>query len=74
MIFKTLRPALARLLGPTGLNIHRGWKSNPRPPDHKSNALTTKPRCSTVVVAVVAAVVVVGLVLIVIVVVLVVEA
>ncbi|GFR98014.1 transmembrane protein 94 [Elysia marginata] len=44
-------------------NICRGWESNLRPTDHKSNALTTKPRCSTVVVAVVAAAaVVVGLV------------
>ncbi|GFR71565.1 heparan-sulfate 6-O-sulfotransferase 3 [Elysia marginata] len=27
-------------------NMPRGWESNPRPPDHKSDALTTKPRCS----------------------------
>ncbi|GFR99927.1 hypothetical protein ElyMa_001058900 [Elysia marginata] len=25
----------------------RGWKLNPRPPDHRSDALTTDPRCST---------------------------
>ncbi|GFR93742.1 hypothetical protein ElyMa_002650600 [Elysia marginata] len=24
------------------------WESNPRPPDHKSDALTTEPRCSTI--------------------------
>ncbi|GFS02707.1 hypothetical protein ElyMa_004613800 [Elysia marginata] len=24
----------------------RWWESNPRPPDHKSDALTTEPRCS----------------------------
>ncbi|GFS14322.1 hypothetical protein ElyMa_006743600 [Elysia marginata] len=28
-------------------NMRRGWESNPRPPDHKSDALTTEPRCST---------------------------
>ncbi|GFR94830.1 hypothetical protein ElyMa_002677100 [Elysia marginata] len=27
--------------------MRRGWESNPRMPDHKSNALTTEPRCST---------------------------
>ncbi|GFR95049.1 hypothetical protein ElyMa_006265000 [Elysia marginata] len=26
--------------------MRRGWESNPRPPDHKSDALTTEPRCS----------------------------
>ncbi|GFR65775.1 hypothetical protein ElyMa_003667900 [Elysia marginata] len=24
--------------------MHRGWKSNPRLPDHKPDALTTEPR------------------------------
>ncbi|GFR96061.1 hypothetical protein ElyMa_004444100, partial [Elysia marginata] len=45
-----------KLLSSDSYNKRCGWESNPRPLDHKSNVLTTKPRCSRVVVAVVAAV------------------
>ncbi|GFR78385.1 zygote arrest protein 1 [Elysia marginata] len=30
--------------------MSRGWESNPRPPDYKSDALTIEPRCSNQVV------------------------
>ncbi|GFS12056.1 rho GTPase-activating protein 7 [Elysia marginata] len=36
-----------KFLSQNSNNMRRGWESNPRPPDHKSNALTTEPRCST---------------------------
>ncbi|GFS18172.1 hypothetical protein ElyMa_001514600 [Elysia marginata] len=34
-----------KLLSEGNNNMRRGWESNPRLPDHKSDALTTGPRC-----------------------------